>query len=196
MDYQLKLPNEQNDFNRYIAHAQAYAAEDLDLAVRGAKNMLIDQLKFLPMQPCVYLNILSSEETEAYVIFDALNNDVSLKVVSSGFNGYTAYIMEGKENRARISVGSVNPEVFANYISKPLKLLLLFLINDVIIFIQEQQRKWIEVPKLIQSVKAKAEEIKKAMEKGNDNDGNGTAERNADEADGSEGNHETSGIDQ
>ena len=176
-DYKLKLPNEQNDFNRFIAHAQAYKAEDIEIAVRAVKNMLIEQMAFLPLQPCVYLNILSSDEVDAYIVFDAPHNDVCLKIVSHGFNGYTAYVLEGTENRARISVGEVNPESFAAYASKPLKLLLLFLVNDVMIFLKQQQGKWIEVPKLIQTVKEQVLTAKQAMGEKSD-DGHDTDERN------------------
>ena len=138
--YKIYIDNKQNDYRRYISHAQYYTSQDLSIASIRIKNELKKNLAFMPNEKGVddvFVNILNSEQYKAYVVFSFAQSDVYFRLDYTPENGdmWSALINRGEQNINNTNQSFPNENEFEQLCAKPLKLLVIMYYDELIHFI-------------------------------------------------------------
>lgn len=164
--YKIFFNNKQNDYHRYISHAQYYTSQELALASITIKNELKKNLAFMPNEKGVddvYVNILKSEQYNVYIVFSFSQSDVYFRLDYTPNNGemWSALINRGENNINNTNQSFPNETDFEHLYAKPIKLLVLMYYDEIIHFIEEESIRLQKSRKVVMQINKDIEEATK-----------------------------------
>ena len=165
--YDLKLDIPQNDFERYVTHAQFYEYRDLNIVGFLMKNEFMNYLKLMDgIQKKIRVRILNSKEYKVFIVFDFISHDVFFQTeVYECKEPITLTTCIGTDFHTEISRKTFAPEIIQTDFEKPTKLIIAMYYNDVLKLVEQETERFTNANGMITKLVAEyTEAVKKSQE--------------------------------